>query len=149
VNVFCGVIQFDGAPVPDAWRIRFSSAQCCRNLALEFVESAGFWGFAGGDAAGRRPTWVRDRERIAIGTVRLDDSSNAVQARRGSSAVASDLKHILSTWAGEAEAAVKFIGDFAFVLYDERTRSIVGARDAFGVDTLYYRTFPDIVAFAS
>jgi asparagine synthase (glutamine-hydrolysing) len=149
VNVFCGVIQFDGAPVPDAWRIRFSSAQCCRNLALEFVESAGFWGFAGGDAAGRRPTWVRDRERIAIGTVRLDDSPSAGSSQTSVSLVASDLKHILSTWSGEAEAAVKFIGDFAFVIYDERTRSIVGARDAFGVDTLYYRTFPDIVAFAS
>jgi asparagine synthase (glutamine-hydrolysing) len=149
VNVFCGVVQLDGAPVPDAWRIRFASAKCCRSLALEFVESAGFWGFAGGDAAGRRPTWIRHGERVAIGTARLDDSFNARQARSSASVAALDLKHILSTWSGEAEKAAAFIGDFAFVIYDERSRSIVGARDVFGVDTLYYRTFPDFVAFAS
>lgn len=149
MNVFCGVVRFDGAPVPDAWRIRFTSAQCCRTLSLDFVESAGFWGFAGGDAAGRRPTWVRNRERIAIGTARLDDSSNAGQAQSSASLVASDLKRILGAWSGEIETAATFIGDFAFVIYDERSRSIVGARDAFGVDTLYYRTLPDIVAFAS
>jgi asparagine synthase (glutamine-hydrolysing) len=135
--------------VPDAWRIRFASAQCCRTLALEFVECAGFWGFAGGDAAGRRPTWIRDRERVAIGTARLDDSSNAGEAQSSASLVSSDLKRIVDAWSGEAETAAAFIGDFAFVIYDERSRSIVGARDAFGVDTLYYRIFPDIVAFAS
>jgi len=149
VNVFCAVVRFDGAPVPDAWRIRFSSAQCCRTLALEFVEGAGFWGFAGGNAAGRRPTWVRDRERIAIGTARLDDSSDVDHAPSGSSRVASDLRRILDAWSGEVETAATFIGDFACVIYDEPSHSIVGVRDAFGVDTLYYRSFPDIVAFAS
>jgi asparagine synthase (glutamine-hydrolysing) len=149
VNVFCGVVRFDGAPVPEAWRTRFTSASCCRTLALDFVEGAGFWGFAGGDAAGRRPTWVRNRERIAIGTARLDDSSDVDRARSGSSRVATDLLRILEEWSGEPETAAKFIGDFACVVYDERSHSIVGVRDAFGVDTLYYRTFPDIVAFAS
>jgi len=149
VNVFCGVVHFDGAPVPEVWRTRFTSAQCCRTLALDFVEGAGFWGFTGGDAAGRRPTWVRNRERIAIGTARLDDSSNVDHARSGSSRVATDLLRILEEWSGEPETAATFIGDFACVVYDERTHSIVGLRDAFGVDTLYYRTFPDIVAFAS
>jgi len=118
-------------------------------LSLEFVESAGFCGFAGGDAAGRRPAWVRHRERIAIGTARLDDSPNAIDTRSSASLVASDLRRILDAWSGEVETAVRLLGDFAFVIYDERSRSIVGARDAFGVDTLYYRTFPDIVAFAS
>jgi asparagine synthase (glutamine-hydrolysing) len=149
VNVFCGVVRFDGAPVPDAWRIRFASARCCRSLALELVEGAGFWGFAGGDAAGRRPTLVRHRERIAIGTARLDDSPSAGTARSSASLVASDLRRILDTWSGDVESAASFIGDFAVVIYDERSRSVVGARDAFGVDTLYYRTFPDVVALAS
>lgn len=149
MNVFCAVVRFDGAPVPDAWRIRFSSAHCCHTLALDFVEGAGFWGFAGGDAAGRRPTWVRDRERIAIGTARLDDSSNVDHERDSASSVASDLRRILDSWSGEVETAATFIGDFACVIYDERSHSLVGVRDAFGVDTLYYRSFPDIVAFAS
>jgi asparagine synthase (glutamine-hydrolysing) len=149
VNVFCGVVQLDGAPVPDAWRIRFTSARCCRMLALDFVEGVGFWGFAGGDAAGRRPTWVRRGERIAIGTARLDDSSRVCHAQSSASVVTTDLARILNAWSGEVETAPMFIGDFACVIYDERSHSIVGLRDAFGVDTLYYRTFPDIVAFAS
>jgi asparagine synthase (glutamine-hydrolysing) len=59
------------------------------------------------------------------------------------------LLRILEEWSGELETAATFIGDFACVIYDERSHSIVGVRDAFGVDTLYYRSFPDIVAFAS
>jgi asparagine synthase (glutamine-hydrolysing) len=149
MNVFCGVVRFDGAPVPDAWRIRFASAPCCRTLSLDFVESTGFWGFVGGDAAGRRPTWVRHRHRIAIGTVRLDDPPAAGKTQSGASVVASELKHIAGTWWGEAQATAKLIGDFAFVIYDERSRAIVGARDVFGVDTLYYRVFADVVTFAS
>lgn len=149
MNVFCGVIQFDGAPVSEAWRIRFTSAHCCRTLALDFVVGAGFWGFAGGDAAGRRPTWVRDRERIAIGTARLDHSPDVGRSQSSASVVASDLRRILSAWSGDVETAATFIGDFACVIYDERSRSIVGVRDVFGVDTLYYRSFPDVVAFAS
>ena len=149
MNVFCGVARFDGSPVPDAWRIRFASAQCCRTLALDFVESAGFWGFAGGDAAGRRPAWIRRRERVVIGTARLDDAHGSGQAQNGAGIVASDLKYILDTWSGEVDAAARLVGDFAYVIHDARSGKIVGARDAFGVDALFYRVFPDIVAFAS
>jgi asparagine synthase (glutamine-hydrolysing) len=149
MNIFCGVMHFHGGPVPDAWRIRFASAGCCRTLPLNFVESAGFWGFAGGDATGRRPTCIRHGERVAIGTARLDDSLGVSQAESNARAAASNLGYILDAWPGDAKSLTQVIGDFAFVIYDSRSKEIVGARDAFGVDTLYYRVFSDILAFAS
>ncbi|MGH7249092.1 MAG: asparagine synthase-related protein, partial [Pseudomonadota bacterium] len=113
------------------------------------MEEAGLWGFVGGNAAGRKPTWVRDGERIAIGTARLDHPSDGGRQGPNRSLLATDLARILHAWTRMGRDAASLLGDFAYVMHDGEHRSTAGVRDVFGVDTLYYRTFPGFVAFAS
>lgn len=148
MNLWCCVVSVDGRPVPTRWRHRFSAAARSRTRELDTVEGGGFWGFVAGDAAGRRPAWVRTDHRIAIGTVRLDHPSWPVQPPAGLDAVTIDLMQLLDAWAQGAPWADQR-GDFACAFYDERARFLEGARDAFGVQSLYYRTFEDVVALAS
>jgi len=148
MNVWCCVMTGDGRPVPEHWRRRFSAATQSTGVGLDTVEGPGIWGLVAGDAAGRHPAWIRNDRRIAIGTVRLDHPTWATQLPSGRDAVTIDLVHVLDAWAQGARPNDQ-LGDFAYVLYDERARFLEGARDVFGVDPLYYRTFDGVVAFAS
>lgn len=148
MNVWCCVATVDGRPVSDRWRRRFSAAAKSCTGELDVVEAAGFWGLVGGDAAGRRPAWIRNDRRLAIGAARLDHPSWPVQPPASRAAVTIDLVHLLDAWAEGAPWADQR-GDFACAFYDERARFLEGARDAFGVQSLYYRTFEGVVALAS
>ncbi|MBJ6360248.1 asparagine synthase-related protein [Paenibacillus sp. GCM10012307] len=55
--------------------------------------------------------------------------------------------HAYLKW-GE-QAPVHLIGDFAFVIWDERNRKLLGARDLCGNRTLYFHTGPRMFAFCS
>lgn len=64
---------------------------------------------------------------------------------------ASDTEVLLQAWAQWGEAALpRFTGMFAFVLLDRATRTLHGARDAFGIKPLYYHHAADAAfCFAS
>ncbi len=52
---------------------------------------------------------------------------------------ASDTEVLLQAWAQWGEAALgRFVGMFAFVIFDRETNLLHGARDAFGIKPLYY-----------
>ncbi|HYJ78690.1 MAG TPA: asparagine synthase-related protein, partial [Longimicrobiaceae bacterium] len=55
-----------------------------------------------------------------------------------------DLAVVLGAYAARGEACIpELLGDFAFVVWDERTRELLAARDAFGVRSLFHARRPE------
>ncbi|MCU9815561.1 asparagine synthetase B family protein [Paraclostridium sp. AKS73] len=62
----------------------------------------------------------------------------------------SDTEVLLTSYLQYGKSAVKdFRGMFAFVIYDENTNTIFGARDHFGIKPLYYTENDEYIAFSS
>ncbi|MFO0773158.1 MAG: asparagine synthase (glutamine-hydrolyzing) [Nitrospiraceae bacterium] len=62
----------------------------------------------------------------------------------------SDTEVILAAFAEWGEACLdRFIGMFAFVLYDAQNETLFAARDRFAIKPLYYALLPGGIAFAS
>ena len=65
-------------------------------------------------------------------------------------AVMPDSAFILAAWDAWSDASVsKLVGDFAFLLWDEREQTLWAARDQIGQRVLYYHSSPARVALAS
>ncbi|WP_284410907.1 asparagine synthase (glutamine-hydrolyzing) [Acidovorax sp. SUPP2539] len=63
---------------------------------------------------------------------------------------ASDTEVLLQAWAHWGEAALtRFVGMFAFVIFDRETSTLYGARDAFGIKPFYYSASGASFVFAS
>ncbi|KCB46167.1 asparagine synthase (glutamine-hydrolyzing) [Bordetella hinzii] len=61
-----------------------------------------------------------------------------------------DTEVLLAAWLQWGERCLtRFVGMFAFALYDERTTQLVLARDAFGIKPLYYSLDAQRLVFAS
>jgi len=142
MNLFCCIVRHSGEPVPRLWRAPLVVAAVRLGLTPMEVEARGCWGLTAGRGAGRRPHACTDGNRIAIGTVRLD-------AERGDPESPADLRYVMQAWPADDDAVARIRGDFAVVLYDSARRTVFAARDAFGVDGLYYRVLPGGIAFAS
>ncbi|WP_250675198.1 asparagine synthase (glutamine-hydrolyzing) [Paraclostridium ghonii] len=62
----------------------------------------------------------------------------------------SDTEVLLTSYLEHGKSSVKDLrGMFAFVIYDERTNTIFGARDHFGIKPLYYTENDEYIAFSS
>jgi asparagine synthase (glutamine-hydrolysing) len=77
---------------------------------------------------------------VACGEARLDDR-DAVAAWAGVRAAdLTDLDLVLRVFARAGVSSIpRLLGDFAFVIWNARTRTLVAARDAFGIRTLFRR----------
>lgn len=102
---------------------------------------------------GRQPLSTRDGRVWAVvnGEIYDDDWSRAVLARRGHRfGTGSDAEVLLHTY---VEAGLfglgRLRGEFAFVLWDERSMRLVAGRDRFGVKPLVYAQTPGAVWVAS
>ncbi len=142
MNLFCCLIRHGGDPVPRRWRVPFAAAAVRLGLAPVEIECPGFWGLTGGNSVGRRPTVCTDGNRIAIGTVRLD-------VDHGDAPPPADLRRVLLAWPSQGADVARLRGDFGVVLYDSARHTVFAARDAFGVDALYYRVLLGGIALAS
>lgn len=95
------------------------------------------------DAPGAlRPLAARHGPLLAVGDVRLDNRAEVARHAREVMEVPDslpDLAVALGAYAARGEACIpELLGDFAFVIWDERTRELVAARDAFGVRALFH-----------
>lgn len=62
----------------------------------------------------------------------------------------SDTEVLLTSYLEYGKSAVKDLrGMFAFVIYDENTNTVFGARDHFGIKPLYYTENDEYIAFSS
>jgi asparagine synthase (glutamine-hydrolysing) len=158
----CGLMRFDGRPV-DAETLR---------LMLDGLRP---WGEAGApplispsgraglgvrvsrvtpeDDYDRQPLASRDGRLSLVADVRLDNRPElgAMLGLSSSEAAAMpDSAFILAAWDAWSEASVpRLVGDFAFLLWDEREQALWAARDHIGQRVLYYHSSPARMALAS
>lgn len=158
----CGLMRFDGRPV-DAGSLR---------LMLDGLQS---WGQPGApplisasgrsglgvrvsrvtpeDEHDRQPLVSRDGRLSLVADARLDNRSELgamLGLSSSEAAVMPDSAYILAAWGAWSEASVtRLVGDFAFLLWDEREQTLWAARDHIGQRVLYYHSTPARVALAS
>ena len=106
-----------------------------------------------GVGARSEPHTDRDAECTLVGDVRLDDR-DALRGALGVSgpvgAALSDRALILRAWMRWGkECPNHLLGDYAFAVWDARTRSIFCARDHIGCRPFYYALTSDRFIFAS
>ncbi len=91
--------------------------------------------------------WQADRL-LLVGNIRIDNGPELRAALDRASGEDGEL--ILTAWRRwGVDALAKLVGDFAFVLWDAHTRTLVAARDGLGMATLCYRRLDDRLLLAS
>ena len=89
------------------------------------------------------------------GEARLDNRGELIRALdldpdHGDRTSITDLALILRAYQRWGDAcASRLLGDFAFVVHDDRTGRVFGARDHLGVKPFYYRASAGRLAFAT
>lgn len=148
MNHFLCVVPLNNAPL--------SEAQCVRYGRIIGRLGRANWHQLGSAAVLTVPTL--DREALAmvqmdglvgLGNVRLDNRSHvarlACQTDRGT-----DLAVASAAIRRQGTACIsEFLGDFGFLVMDQRNHEIIAARDPFGVHHLYYSLEHDLIAFSS
>ncbi len=142
----CGWVSLDGAPLPDEALRRFCDGLAFRSPAGVVTRTIGAAALALGRGGGttadvgapleREGAWIVADARI--------DAQPALRAalascgrRPASGASAAEL--ILEAYLAWGEACVgHLLGDFAFAIWNPRNRSLLCARDPFGVKPFYY-----------
>lgn len=133
---------------------RASAAEAARLLrrtgaAVGAVVDAGPFAAAAGTPV-LRPLTARRGPLAAAGDVRLDNRAELLRLGEPVAGDASDLEVVLALFqARGAECIPLLVGDFALVVWDGRTRTLVAARDAFGVRPLFHARTDGILRVSS
>jgi asparagine synthase (glutamine-hydrolysing) len=86
----------------------------------------------------------------AVGDVRLDNRSSVARGSGIADNAQTDLELVVAGYLAIGRALIPTLqGDFAFVLWDERTSEATAVRDAIGVKRLFYEAAADFVRFSS
>lgn len=142
-----GLIHIDGAPVDPSLLRRMNEVMTSRGPDAQTVWSRGFVGFGHTllrttweSAAEVQPYTIDDRVWI-VADARIDDRQNTIEKLGLSQIdrVVTDVELILQAYLRWGEDCVDhLLGDFAFMIWDERLQRLFGARDHFGVKPFYY-----------
>jgi asparagine synthase (glutamine-hydrolysing) len=134
VSAFVCALAAGPAPGPGdaARRLRRTGA------AVDAVLQAGPFSAAAAPPV-LRPLTARRGALAAVGDVRLDNRAELLRRAAPVAADATDLEVVLALFeARGAQCIRQLVGDFGIALWDGRTRTLVAARDAFGVRPLYH-----------
>jgi asparagine synthase (glutamine-hydrolysing) len=106
--------------------------------AVLAMEAGPFLGLIAPAAVPLRPLVARRHGLLAIGNVRLDNREEVRSWGAAPALPASDLELVVEAFHNRGARCIPMIlGDFAFTIYDPRTRTLVVGRDAFGVKALF------------
>lgn len=146
----CG-IQSEGHRVPESFRRSVEASSWCEGRVLRWHSAHGFLGAVDVGAPGPAPGIVRLGPVVGIGVARLDNRAEVARWCPSSDGGESDLALAVRYVARDLGARVgKLLGDFAFVVWDPTCRTLLAARDTFGVRKLFHADLSaDVMAFAS
>jgi asparagine synthase (glutamine-hydrolysing) len=150
MRVFVALLDLSGDTIPKS---------LCRQYDLLFRKRgiAYGWQFFGsvavltaGEPCEPASLVVSTGNGTAVGVVRLDNRAEVERWSGWKSAEASDLELVGRAVLQHGPRLVQqIIGDFAFLVWNARARSVIAASDAVGVKRLYWAQQDGIVAFAS
>ncbi|HEY0971120.1 MAG TPA: lasso peptide isopeptide bond-forming cyclase [Gemmatimonadales bacterium] len=90
---------------------------------------------------------------VCVADARLDDRAHLMSLlglRAPADAAPTDAELVLAAYARWGESCVhRLLGDFAFVVWDARARTLFAARDPMGAKPFFYHCAPRLFAFAS
>ena len=156
MSAIAGIIQFDGGPVDPATIQRMTA-----RLRQRLPERVASW--IGDGAVFLHGTIAvtpgADREQqplvghqsglIVTFDGRLDNRDEIIDALSLPQDATDAALVVEAAAAWGDDAASRLLGDFAFAVWNPRTRRLLCARDVSGVRTLHYRLGPGWIAFAS
>lgn len=159
----CALYRFDGAPGPgtrlapvldalrdwgdasSSWVPDAASAPIALGCRMQAITPE--------DARDHQPRSSRDGACVLVADARVDnraDLAAALGIGAGDARTMPDSEFILRAWAAWGEdCARRLVGDFAFILWDSRCRSVFAARDGIGQRVLFYHRTPQWLSIAS
>jgi asparagine synthase (glutamine-hydrolysing) len=150
MSYFACLINPDGHPVPDGALRAYEALPRSRNLPFQWHSTESVAVMVAGAPLDAEPLLVRDGTRVAIGVARLDNQAQLDQWSQLADHRLADLELVLRVIAHHGHSYVsRFLGDFAFVVWDTLAGTGVAACDAFAVKRLYYAMTNGLLAFAS
>jgi asparagine synthase (glutamine-hydrolysing) len=151
VSIFACAIQADGGAVPEAFRAGIESSPLCHGRCMAWYAGRGFLGVVDASESGSPPSVVRLGQGLAIGVARLDNRSDIARHAHYYDDEASDLALAARFVMRDDGARIgELLGDYALVVWDPWRRTLLAARDALGVRTLFHaRSGASLLTFAS
>jgi asparagine synthase (glutamine-hydrolysing) len=156
-----GLVRFDGRAVDAALLRRMTDSMATRGPDGRHIWVNGSAGFGhallnsdGRPAGDRQPTSL-DGQVWITADARIDGRRDLVRelgahGARTTLEDATDAQLILHAYAAWGERAVDhLLGDFAFAIWDDRSRQLFCARDHFGVKPFYYAELTDGIVFSN
>jgi asparagine synthase (glutamine-hydrolysing) len=157
---FCGVVDFTGAPAepevlqrmaavsrglgPDGIIPRHAGGAAFCHLALHATPQA---------STERQPLRSADGAVWLVADIRLDNRDDLISQLAGEdlpSGDPGDATLLLAAYLRWGVACPEhLLGDFAFVIWDERERRVLCARDPLGIGLLHYARIGPLLCFAS
>jgi asparagine synthase (glutamine-hydrolysing) len=149
--MFAGAVRLDGGPPPMSFRAAVRGAPYCRDHALHWVTTDGLIAVVGPEHGACPPAIVRCGPVTVVGMARVDNRAEVLKLLGDADPGMSDLALVGQVALRRGVAGVaRLLGDFAFVVWEADTRTLIAARDTFGVKPLYYATpSPGVVTFSS
>jgi asparagine synthase (glutamine-hydrolysing) len=149
--MFAGAVRLDGGPPPMSFRAAVRGAPYCRDHALHWVATDGLIAVVGPEHGACPPAIVRCGPVTVVGMARVDNRAEVLKLLGDVDPGIGDLALVGQVALRRGVAGVgRLLGDFAFVVWEADTRTLIAARDTFGVKQLYYATpSPGVVTFSS
>jgi asparagine synthase (glutamine-hydrolysing) len=149
--MFAGAVRLDGGMPPLSFRAAVRGAPYCRDHPLRWVTTDGLIAVVGPEHGACPPAIVRCGPVTVVGMARIDNRAEALELLGDADPRTSDLALAGQMALRRGVAGVgRLLGDFAFVVWEADTRTLIAARDTFGVKQLYYAApTPGVVTFSS
>ena len=163
MSAICAVYRRDGAAAPAtlaemllrAMSEYGTSGSCWASGRLDHPVALGCipWRVTPEDAHYRGPVRSSGDDVVVVADARIDNRAEVISRLGIQSREAcglSDAAVVLAAWQQWQRACPRFlVGDFAFILWDARTRELFCARDAMGHRLLFYHESPNGVEVAT
>jgi asparagine synthase (glutamine-hydrolysing) len=151
VRMFAGAVRLDGGMPPLSFRAAVRGAPYCKDHQLRWVTADGLIAVVGPESGACPPAIVRRGSVTVVGVARVDNRAELLKLIRCADPAISDLELVGELALARRSAGVaRILGDFAFVVWEADTRTLIAARDTFGVKQLYYASpSPGVVTFSS
>jgi asparagine synthase (glutamine-hydrolysing) len=150
MRFFTCLLDPNGYGIPDAVRRACESLPRRRQLAFKWEAADHIAVLTAWDDPYGEPLMAQAGHWITVGVARLDNRAALEGWASTDCNGLSDLEVLLRVVARHGTRYVRhFLGDFAFVTWDDESRTAVAACDALGVRRLYYSESYGLIAFAS
>jgi asparagine synthase (glutamine-hydrolysing) len=151
MRMFAGAVRLDGGPPPLSFRAALRAAPYCKDHPLHWITTDGLIAVVGPEQGACPPAIARSGPVTVVGMARVDNRADMLKLLGSVDPAISDLALVGEVALRRGTAGVaRLLGDFAFVVWEADTRTLIAARDTFGVKQLYYALpSPGVVTFSS